>query len=49
MFAASNGHADIVEYLIAQGANVNNKNMSGKFFILWTIILLSFYPNVYHI
>ena len=40
MFAASNGHADIVKYLIAQGANVNNKDEEGKFFILKSWLFL---------
>ena len=43
MIAAREGHLAIVKILINHGANVNNKNMSGKFFILWNIILLNFY------
>ena len=33
MTAALEGHEDIVKYLINHGANVNDKDMLGKFFI----------------
>ena len=33
MTAAVEGHEDIVKYLINHGANVNDRDMLGKFFI----------------
>ena len=35
MVTAREGHLAIVKILINHGANVNDKNMAGKFFPVW--------------
>ena len=37
MFAAQYGQLDIVKILLNQGANVNDKSITGKFLILYFI------------
>ncbi len=37
MWAAKRGHRDIVNLLLNQGANVNDKNNDGKFLILFLL------------